>query len=281
LDIDLGAAYDLIDYLAKFPIGAIAFLGSTGEFLHFDFEQRSKMLERVVRRSRVPVIANVSHSTLAGSLTLAQQAAGAGAAALLLMPPYFFRYSPEEVGAFYRRFRDSLRASIPLILYNIPFFTSELPVDSAIALLRDGGYAGIKDSSGSWSYFEKLLHAGLDGRTLLVGNDRLFVQGRSSGAHGGVSGVACALPELMTALDRAFTAGDLAAVNRLEPRLMEFIEEIERFPAPLGVREATALRGIQTGPCANPLGPESAARLDRFRGWFRDWLPHVQRECAG
>jgi len=278
--VDLAAAFELIDFLSGTGVRAIALLGSTGEFLHFDLEERTRLVELVVKRSRVPVIAAVAHSTLDGALLLGREAAYFGAAALLLMPPYFFHYRAEDIREFYLRFASEIKEAAPVFLYNIPFFTTEITCDTAIELLSTGLFAGIKDSSGRWENFVRL-KAARDRTpfTLLIGNDILFTPARMAGADGVVSGVACAAPELMLALDRAIQCGAAEKRNRLDARLHEFISWIDRFPTPVGIREAATVRGLNIGPPAVPLGREGEQALAEFREWFKGWLEAVRKEC--
>lgn len=276
---DFGALLDLLDYLAAAGARGVALLGSTGEFLHMSYEDRIRLVNLGAKRSRLPVIAGVAHSTLDGAVELARQAADAGAAALLLMPPYFFRYKQDDVKEFFLRFADGVGDATPILLYNIPFFTTEIAVESAVELLRTGRFAGIKDSSGSFEYFSTL-KALLDEKpfTLLIGNDVVFTRARSAGAHGVVSGCACAIPELMLGLDRAIQASNLPMVDLLQGRLAEFIRWLEEFPTPVGVKEATAARGVKVGPLAVPLSAAKLRKLDEFREWFRGWVPQIQKE---
>lgn len=255
-------------------------MGSTGEFPHFESEERMRLVGLAIKRSRVPVLAGVGHSTFDGAVALARSASDAGAAALLVMPPYFFRYGQEEIREFYLSFARELKDGPPLIVYNIPSFSSGIEAATAVELLSTGLFAGIKDSSGLWDDF-LLLKAAREKRrfTLLTGSDEIYTQARQAGADGVVSGCACAVPELLLAIDRSIQAGSLDAAARLDARLKELIVWVARFPAPIGVREAVALRGIKTGLHAIPLGPESQARLAEFREWFRGWLPVVIQEC--
>jgi 4-hydroxy-tetrahydrodipicolinate synthase len=279
-EIDLAATFELLEFLSASGVSGIALLGSTGDFLHFDLAERLRLLVLGVKRSRVPVLAGVGHSSLEGALTLGREAAYAGAAALLLMPPYFFRYSQEEVKEFYLRFAAELKEAIPILLYNIPFFTTEITAETAVELLSTGLFAGIKDSSGDFDQFLRLRAARERAPfTLLVGNDVIFTRARRAGADGVVSGVACAVPELMLALEGAIAAGAAEKIERLEARLQEFIAWLDRFPAPLGVREAVALRGIKVGPPATPLGPRAERELGEFREWFNGWLPAVRKDA--
>jgi len=279
--VDLEATLELIDFHNTTGVKGIAVLGTTAEFVHLDFEERARVISPAVKRAKIPVVAGVVHSTLDGSVLLARRAADAGAAALLLMPPYFFRYQQEEIREFYLRFADQMEGAAPIFLYNIPFFTNEIACDTAVDLLSTGRFAGIKDSSGQWEYYQRLRD--LRARrpfTLLIGNDSIFTRARTDGANGVISGVACGVPELMVGLDRAICAGNTAKAEQLERRLQEYIKWLNEFPTPLGVKETTAMRGLKVGPHAIPLSPARQRKLEEFREWFRGWLPQVQNEVA-
>ena len=280
-EIDLGATLELIDFHNSSGVKGIALLGTTGEFLHFDFEERRRLIPLAVKRSRIPVIAGVAHSTLEGAVLLGRDAAAVGVAALLVMPPYFFRYQQDEVKEFYLEFARQVGTSTPIYLYNIPFFTNEIACQTALELLSTGLFAGIKDSCGQWDYFAELKQQRAKKPfTLLIGNDVIFTRARSAGADGVISGVACAVPELMLGLDRAIVAGNAPKVDQLEARLREFIVWLNEFPTPVGVKEATSARGLNIGPPATPLGPAKRRKLAEFHEWLKTWLPVVQREAA-
>lgn len=279
--IDVAAALELVDFLGSSGVRGIALMGATGELSHFDLEERRRFVELALKRSRVPVIVSVGHSTLDGAVLLARAAAGAGAAALMIMPPYFFRYRQSDVKEYLLRFAAELKGAAPILLYNLPFFTSELSADTAAELLATGLFAGIKDSSGRWENFVKLKAARRrHDFLLLVGNDVLFAPARKAGANGVISGCACALPELLLALDRAIVSGDSERSEKLDARLHEFIGWIDTFPTPVGIREALGMRGLKVGPHAAPLSAEEQRRLAQFKAWFQGWWPEVLKECG-
>jgi 4-hydroxy-tetrahydrodipicolinate synthase len=279
---DLGAALELVDFLCDAGAQGIALLGSTGEFLHFTNDDRVRLIYMAVKRSRAPIIAGVSHSTLDGALQLGREACSAGAACLLLMPPYFFRYSQAEVREFYLEFIRRLGRSAPVLLYNIPFFTTGIAFETAAQLLGTGQFAGIKDSSGEIENLVRLNNLRPQHPfTLLVGNDAMFVRGRQAGADGIVSGVASAVPELLVGLDRALQNDDSKRVELLSGSLGEFLRWCDSFPVPAAIKVAAAARGLKVGPMAVPVAPETQRRLNEFEEWFRGWLPGVKKAaCA-
>src|SRR5580658_897434 len=92
-EADFSGALDLFDFLAGAGVKGISLFGSTGEFLDYSFPERQRLVYLGIKRSRVPLIAGVSHSTLTGAVQLADEAVSSGADALLLMPPFFYRYA--------------------------------------------------------------------------------------------------------------------------------------------------------------------------------------------
>ena len=278
--IDLGATLELIDFLGESGVAGIALLGSTGEFVHFALDDRRHMLNFAAKRSRVPLLVNVSHSTLDGAVELAREAAGAGVAGVLLMPPYYFRYKDEEIRSFYLAYAEAIDGAVPTYLYNIPSSTSEIAIPTALSLLAGDTFAGIKDSGGSMEYFAALAaQAARKPFTILTGQERVYLEQRSSGAHGTVSGVATALPELMVAFDRAIVAGDHERSQRLRALLMEFLAWADLFPWPAAAKEALKQRKLKSGALAVPLGAAGERKLAEFAEWFRGWLPAVLGEC--
>jgi 4-hydroxy-tetrahydrodipicolinate synthase len=280
--IDLGATLELIDFLCESRVAGIALLGSTGEFVHFALDDRRHMVNFAAKRSRVPLLVNVSHSTLDGAVELAREAAGAGVAGVLLMPPHYFRYSQEEIRSFYLAYADAIDGVTATYLYNIPAFTSEITTTTAAALLASGLFSGIKDSSGSLEYFSALREQCTGTPfTFLAGQERIYVQQRRTGAHGTVSGVASALPELMVALDHSLVTGEQERSRRLEARLMEFLVWTDLLPWPTAAKEALKQRKLKSGALATPLGAEGDRKLAEFAEWFRGWLPALLHDCRG
>ena len=73
----------------------------------------------------------------------------------------------------------------------------------------------------------------------------------SGAADGAVSGVACALPELMARMDRAIREGQAELATGLNARLLEFIAHIEPLQTPATCHKARLfpLEGSASGPC--------------------------------
>jgi len=278
---DAAALLEYLDAIVRAGVDGLVLFGSTGEFVHFDLAERMRLLMFAVRRSRVPVLVNVSHSTLVGAVDLAEHAIEVGAAGVLLMPPYFYQYGNGQLARFYEDFVRLLGGKIPIFLYNLPFFTNPISAELAECLLGSGAFAGIKDSSGDWQTFENL--NALQGKQpfkLLIGNESLYLRARTAGAHGIVSGVAAAIPELIVAIDEAFRKSKLDRAQQLNVHLQEFIDWLDKFPATVGIKQAAASRGWKHDQFAVPLDERTAETLSAFRQWLHPWIPMILSECS-
>jgi dihydrodipicolinate synthase/N-acetylneuraminate lyase len=271
-EADYAGALELVDFLTNAGVDGICIFGSTGEFINYSFAERHRLLSLAVKRSRVPVIAGVSHSTISGALQLADDAIQAGADALMLMPPYFFRYGQSEVEEFYRIFARETSDAIPILLYNIPSFTTGIEIETVRRLFETGRFAGIKDSSGDWPYFERLLALKRELPFALFGGPELLV-GRAldAGADGVISGCASAVPELVVQLARAIATGDRETADRLDSHLIDFATRVGQFPWPVAIRRAVELRGQKSGPPNVPLSAANYQILEEFSVWFQGW----------
>jgi dihydrodipicolinate synthase/N-acetylneuraminate lyase len=278
---DAAALLDYLDAIVRAGVDGLVLFGSTGEFVHFDVGERMRLLMFAVRRSRVPVLVNISHSTLVGTVDLAEHAVEVGAAGVLLMPPYFYVYGDGQLARFYEDFVQLLGGKIPIYLSNLPFFTNRISAELALRLLGSGAFAGIKDSSGEWQTFETLNALKAKRRfQLLTGNESLYLRARSAGADGIVSGVAGAIPELLVAMDEAFRNSDLERAQQLNIRLQEFVGWLEKFPATVAIKQAAAARGWKHDQLSVPLDEQTAAVLRTFQEWLRDWIPMLVSDCA-
>jgi len=271
-DPDFSGMLDLLDYMAEGGVKGVCLFGAAGELIDYTFAERQRMLYLGVKRSRVPLIAGVSHSTLTGALQLADEAIAAGADALAIMPPWFYSYRQREIEEFYLQFARETGDAVPILIHNEPAHTSKLEIDLMRRLSDSGLFAGIADSSGDEEYFRQLVELKKDRPfALFNGDDRSAAQSLAAGADGVISTSACALPELVTALARG--GGDHA----LQARLLEFVERADQFPFPVAVKRAVELRGQKSSPPLTPLAPETAQALVEFSAWFKGCLPEMKK----
>jgi 4-hydroxy-tetrahydrodipicolinate synthase len=191
---------------------------------------------------------------------------------LLLPTPYFFPYQQEDRERFCREVAAS--TELPILLYNLPQFTSGLDKETVCRLITDvPNIVGIKDSSGSLEILRHLTRHGVNA-CRIIGNDTALAPAMQEGiCDGVVSGVACAVPEVILALfaelDRT-NSTRFASSSRL---LDEFIEQLNAFPTPWGLKWIVEARGIVKATFSQPVTEHRLVQSRAMAAWLKDWLP--------
>ncbi|QHN04333.1 dihydrodipicolinate synthase family protein [Granulicella sp. WH15] len=269
-----------LNFLISRGVDGFAINGATGEFCLVTEPEFDRLMQIVAETIQdhpsIRFVAGVGAAGSAAAIRLGNLAARAGATGLLLPMPYFFPYSQADVKSFSRTVAASVQA--PILLYNLPQFTSPLAPATSLELIRDtDNIVGIKDSSGSLDTLRLLTSEGIPA-TRIVGNDGALAQALVERVTDGViSGVACALPELMTQLYRMGCIDPLAtSFEHLVASLKLFIAQLDPFPTPWGLKIIAEARNLAPATFPFPLAPERVLQTAQFTAWFAEHRSELQ-----
>ncbi len=112
-----------IDSLADFYIAAgvqgFFALGTHGQGMVMEIDERKKVAERIVQRvrGRVPVVLHVGTANTFSSIDLAKHAASLEVDAIAVVPPYYYPHNDYEVYAHYRAIAQAV-PGVPLFIYD-------------------------------------------------------------------------------------------------------------------------------------------------------------------
>ncbi|MWV65853.1 dihydrodipicolinate synthase family protein [Halorubrum sp. JWXQ-INN 858] len=202
--VDHDALAAVVEHAVDGGVAGLFPNGTTGEFASLTAAERAAVVETTVANAAGrPVLAGVADTAVADVLDHADRAADAGADAVVVTPPYFHAESGEGGNrAFLRAVADG--SPLPTFLYDIPSCTGNpLSAETVVALADHPNVAGVKDSSGDFSGFCRLLRETPDGFVLLQGFDALLLPSLRMGATGGVHALSNVVPEAFAALHRA------------------------------------------------------------------------------
>lgn len=275
--LDFATADRLIDLALSANVAGVCLGGATAEYPHVTREERIALMRHVAARlpGGTGLFVGIGAAAPSDVVPLGAAAFDAGAQAVLLSMPLFFPYAQDDLDAFCRHTAAALAG--PVLLYDLPSFTTPLDTATIISLLEDvPTIVGIKDSSGKRDRLDQLVRARGDRPwRLIVGDDNVLPDALAAGWDASISGVAAFCPELLVALTDAGLRHDHERTGELFARLQELIAQISVFPTPWAIRLGLAARGIDTGPL--PL-PSSRRRLDQaaaFQAWVPGWLERV------
>jgi 4-hydroxy-tetrahydrodipicolinate synthase len=270
--VDVAAMRRLIEFLMHQGIFQYAVNGATGEFCLTTPEQLRTMLSiiRSVAGERATTLCGVGAASIAQTLALAHAAEDEGAAALLLPMPYFFSYQQDDLEAFCRAVANDVK--LPILLYNLPQFTTGLHEETVCRLIRDvDNIIGIKDSSGSLDILRSLTQQNM-GALRIVGHDGVFAQALAEGVCDGViSGIGGVFPELIQSL-YAHKGNCISSEFRAADELIkEVIVQLDRFPTPWALKWIAQARGIMQPSFALPISLRRAQESQHFMELFPQW----------
>ena len=256
--------------LNRFGLRGYAINGATGEFTIVSDTDVDELV--CVARQEAPeaeILCGIGAGDLRLTVRRARVAQLAGAHAALLPMPNFFPYREDDLASYISAVASLVE--LPILLYNLPQFTSGLHVDTVLSLFaKHSNIVGIKDSSGSLDIVRAITTAGLK-HARLIGNDSALSQALTEGVCDGVvSGVACALPELMSSLFA--TGGHGNAFETKSRQLNEFIDHLGPLPTPWGLKVTSAVRAFTRESYPFPLSKAREVEVADLREWFRGWF---------
>jgi 4-hydroxy-tetrahydrodipicolinate synthase len=271
--VDVVALRGLLEFLLQKGVKGFALNGATGEFCLTTPEHLEVLLSTAqeVCGGKAELLCGVGAAGIHGSAALAAIAERHGVRALLLPMPYFFPYQQQDLDAFCRA--AAAATTLPVLLYNLPQFTSGLDKETVRGLITEvPNIIGIKDSSGSLEILRDLTAHGVEA-CRIVGNDSALAPALLEGVCDGVvSGVACALPEVvMSVYERGReTEGD--TFKRAVATLQEFIAQLDPFPTPWGLKWAVEARGALAATFSQPLSAQRREQAEALSAWVSRWL---------
>lgn len=239
--------------------------GTTGEAVTLTAEEYASVVARVVETAakRVPVIAGAGSNSTALTVANAKLAAQCGADAILVVGPYYNK--PTQEG-FYRHFKEVAEAvQLPVILYNVPGRTgSNIAAETQLRIARIPGVAGTKEASANFGQIMQIVAGGVDGFSVLSGDDNLVLPQMAIGIHGVISVAANVVPRDFSEMVHAALAGDFASARRTHYRLLPLMDLLFIESNPIPVKAAMAMMGmieeVYRLPLV-PMGQENRARL--------------------
>lgn len=274
--VDAEAMKKAIEFTVRHGIFSYAINGATGEFCLTTPEQLRTMLSlvRSVAGDRATMLCGVGAAGLAQTLELSQIASEEGAAALLLPMPYFFPYDQDDLEIFCRAVAKSVK--LPILLYNLPKFTSGLEEETVCKLISDvPNIIGIKDSGCSLKILRALTHRQIK-CLRIVGHDGVFAQAlKEQVCDGIVSGIAGVFPEVIQALYAHRDNRDADEFRHSQELIEELIPVLDSFPAPWALKWIAEARGIMRATFAQPVSHRRAEESRRIIDLIPKWQARI------
>lgn len=257
----------LCDDLIKAGVHGLTPLGSTGEFAYLSWPQRRRVVEVVVAaaQGRVPVVAGVASTTIAGAVSQAREFERLGCNGILAILEAYFPISDDGVFAYFKAVADAV--SIPVVLYTNPNFQRSdlsLPVIDRLSRVPNIGY--IKDASSNTGRLLSIIER-VEGRLrVFAASSHIAACVMLIGGVGWMAGPACVAPRQSVALYDLCRREDWHAAMELQRRLWVLNEAFAKYNLAACIKGGLALQGYAVGaplPPQTPLPPEGLEEVRR------------------
>jgi dihydrodipicolinate synthase/N-acetylneuraminate lyase len=263
--IDEDAVEPYVDFLVGHGVDGVLALGTTGEGVLFDLDERRRIAELFIDagRDRIQVAVHCGAQTTADTALLAEHAAVYGATAVAVIAPPYFALGEDELLV---HFSAAASACSPLPFYVYEFAARSgyaVPLDVLARLRAEApNFVGLKVSDTPWDSFRPYLIEGLD---IFVGPEVLIPQAFEGGAIGAVSGLASSFPDAVVPLVRNPTAeaGERAGALRAA---------LNTLPFQAASKAAAGLRGVpMRGSVRAPLRSLNDDERTEVERIVREW----------
>jgi len=279
-DLDREAMERTIEHMVSAGVNGIFLLGSTGEWASLPEALRKEVVRHGTKAAggRLPVLVNITDTSLHEVKKRAGEAADAGADLAVVAPPFYYAMTRRELESF---FELAVEASpLPVLLYNAPQYTrNTIATETILSLSNHDRIVGIKDSSGNIDSLNRWIHALPDnGFSILIGPELLLSKCLSMGCQGGVCGGANLFPGLYCNLFTAYSRGEPELLEQLHMKIRRIHEELysgsdSALSHVMGLKYLMSRRGLchprMAMPVYEPLSPGRKKVMDQLLEDFK------------
>lgn len=263
-EVDVVALRGLVAGLLEDGVAGLVVCGTTGEAAALSHEEQLAVLDAVLQW--VPaekIIMGLAGNNLRELLAFQQQLQRRPLAGLLVPAPYYIRPSQAGLEAFFQTVADA--ASVPLVLYDIPYRTGvTIERETLRRIVRHPRIAAVKDCSGDPQTTLALI---ADGEVeVLAGEDLQVFTTLCLGGAGAICASSHIRADLYVQMQHQIENNDLVAARSTFNRLRPWMQAAFAEPNPACIKAALALQGLIANELREPLQACTPATMERLRG---------------
>jgi 4-hydroxy-tetrahydrodipicolinate synthase len=253
--IDLDLAARLAVHLVEHGSDGLVLCGTTGESPTLSWQEQHEIFAAVKGAvgSRAALLAGSGSNCTAEAVEATREAASLGADGALVVVPYYNKPPQDGLEAHFRAVAQAA-PGLPLMLYNIPGRTgTSLAPETTARLLDCPNVVSFKAASGTTEEVSALRALCGDRLAIYSGDDALTLPMLAVGAVGVVSVASHIAGPQVSAMVKAFLAGDLAGALALHEQLLPLCKALFCTTNPIPVKAALELSGWPVGAPRLPL----------------------------
>ena len=253
--VDLDLAARLAVHLVEHGSDGLVLCGTTGESPTLSWQEQHEIFAAVKGAvgTRAALLAGSGSNCTAEAVEATREAASLGADGALVVVPYYNKPPQAGLEAHFRAVAQAA-PGLPLMLYNIPGRTgTSLAPETTARLLDCPNVVSFKAASGTTEEVSALRALCGDRLAIYSGDDALTLPMLAVGGVGVVSVASHIAGPQISAMVKAFLAGDLAGALVLHEQLLPLCKALFCTTNPIPVKAALELSGWPVGAPRLPL----------------------------
>ncbi len=265
--VDENSLRNLIKWHLQAGTHGILVLGTTGEAVTINKEERKKIMEVALEeaKGKVPLIVGTGTNNTSVTLEYTKMAEEMGFDYALLVTPYYNK--PTQNGLYEHYSYIAKNTKIPLILYNVPGRTSvNLLPETTANLAQIENIVAIKEACGDIKQVTEVIMKVPKNFTVLSGDDFTAYATIMLGGKGVISVAANIMPKEMAELMEKSLKGNVLEAQELNLKLYPLYKALFIETNPVPAKFALWLMGkIETPEVRPPLCKLSEASLEQLK----------------
>ncbi|MGB0933620.1 MAG: 4-hydroxy-tetrahydrodipicolinate synthase [Lishizhenia sp.] len=243
--IDENGLRKLVQLQVKGGTDFLVVQGTTGESPVLSPQEKNHVLDIVADENNgaLPIVYGVGGNHTLSVVNQLKHLNHPAIDGLLSVSPYYNK--PTQAGIIEHFKAVSAATELPIILYNVPGRTgSNMLPSTTLALAEIENIVAVKEASGNLEQVMEIIQHAPKDFLVLSGDDALTQPMIAAGAHGVISVVCNAFPELFSSMVRAALIDETAEARALHYELLKITHLFFAEGNPAGVKEALKVRAI-------------------------------------
>lgn len=265
--IDFSSLKKLVNHVIKGQAEYLVVLGTTGESVTINKEEKAAILDMVcdVNEKRVPVVLGVGGNNTQEILSQFNFFDFTNVDAILSVSPYYSK--PSQRGIIQHFKNVASESPVPVILYNVPARTgSNMLPETTLALANEvENIVGIKEASGNIEQCMQIIKNKPKDFLVISGDDSITLPLMACGADGVISVVANAYPKTFSEMVRLCLNNQFEKARSLHYSFSEIIPLMFAEGNPPGVKYVLSQKDICQDYFRLPVVPVSKTLQNKLQ----------------
>jgi 4-hydroxy-tetrahydrodipicolinate synthase len=273
--VDFEALENLIDIQIAGGIDYVVSLGTTGESVVLNFEEKLAVLNCTYNKvnGRIPVVVGIGGNDTNALIQSFKKYPLEKATAILSVTPYYNKPSQEGLFQHYTAIADA--APLPILLYNVPGRTGvNMKASTTLRLANHPNIAGIKEAGPDMAQTIDILKDRPADFLVVSGDDEIVMAQIACGMDGVISVAANAFPKPFSDMIRFAMAGDFSMAKRINDLMVEGYVYMYEENNPAGIKAFMAEQGLIQNELRLPLVPVSDGLHTRIKNYLQQYIQH-------